>query len=80
MSEQIPGDEPHGATTVDGAFTLERFCARYGIGRTAAYNEINRGRLEARKQGKRTMISRAAARRWFANLPRLRPRSAQSVA
>jgi len=80
MSERIATDEHPSGTAADGAFTLEEFCSRYGIGRTAAYKEINRGRLEARKHGKRTMISRDAARRWFAGLPRLKPRTAQAAA
>jgi hypothetical protein len=79
MNERIATNERPG-TADDGAFTLEGFCCRYGIGRTAAYKEINRGHLEARKHGKRTMISRDAARRWFPGLPRLRPRTAQAVA
>jgi hypothetical protein len=52
-----------------GALSIAEFCARYGVGRTAAYKEINDGRLEARKRGARTLIPRASARRWFQNLP-----------
>jgi hypothetical protein len=53
----------------EGALTVEAFCARYGIGRTATYEEINGGRLEIKKRGSRTLIPRAEARRWLANLP-----------
>ena len=52
----------------DGALSIAEFCARYAIGRTAVYEEINRGRLEARKRGTRTLIPCAAARHWFQNL------------
>ena len=76
MSERIAEANPLNEIAVDGALTLEEFCVRYGIGRTAAYQQINKGHLEARKFGKRTMIPRAAALRWFAELPRLRPRAA----
>lgn len=76
MSERIADTEHLSRTAADGAFTLEEFCVRYAIGRTAAYQQINKGRLEARKFGKRTMIPREAAHRWFAELPRLRPRAA----
>jgi hypothetical protein len=53
----------------DGAFTVDGFCRKYGIGRTAFYEEVTAGRLKAKKRGTRTMIERAEARRWFANLP-----------
>jgi Helix-turn-helix domain len=62
----------HGAE--DGALTIDQFCARYGIGRTAAYEEINNGRLEARKRGAKTLIARSAARQWFSRLPHLERR------
>ena len=53
----------------DGAFTVEEFCRRFGVGRTAVYEEIKGGRLTARKRGSRTLIARDEARRWFHNLP-----------
>jgi len=52
----------------DGAFTVDGFCRKYGIGRTSFYEEVTAGHLKAKKYGKRTMIERAEARRWFANL------------
>ena len=48
-----------------------------GLGRTAAYEEINGGRLEARKRGNRTLIPRTAARRWLKNLPSIISRGAE---
>jgi hypothetical protein len=80
MSERIADGERPDETVIDGAFTLERFCNQCGIGRTAAYQEIRKGRLEARKRGKATLISRDAARRWFVALPRLRPPTTQAAA
>jgi len=53
----------------DGAFTVDGFCRKYCIGRTAFYEEVTAGRLKAKKRGTRTMIERAEARQWFANLP-----------
>ena len=53
----------------DGALTVDGFCRKYGIGRTSFYEEVTAGHLKAKKYGKRTMIERAEARRWFANLP-----------
>jgi hypothetical protein len=32
-----------------GAMSVQAFCERYDIGRTKAYEEINAGRLKARK-------------------------------
>jgi len=53
----------------DGALTVRAFCERYSIGRTAVYEEINAGRLIAKKRGARVLIERAEARRWFSTLP-----------
>lgn len=52
-----------------GGFSVDAFCAWAGIGRTAAYSEIKDGRLSVRKFGKRTIIPKAEARRWFEALP-----------
>ena len=67
-------------TLEEGAFSIEEFCVWAGIGRSAAYEEINDGRLVARKRGSRTLIPRAAARRWLENLPRLKSRAAEVAA
>ena len=67
-------------TQEEGAFSIEEFCVWAGIGRSAAYGEINGGRLDARKRGSRTLIPRAAARRWLENLPLLKSRAAEVAA
>ena len=54
---------------VDGAFSIEAFCAWAGIGRTAAYEEMKAGRLRAKKRGARTIVPRQHAREWLASLP-----------
>ena len=41
-----------------------------GIGRTKLYAEIAAGRIEARKYGKRTLITVASLQAWFNALPR----------
>jgi excisionase family DNA binding protein len=56
----------------DGAFRVEEFCRRFGVGRTTVYEEINAGRLVAKKRGTRVLIERSEARRWFSNLPKVR--------
>jgi hypothetical protein len=42
------------------AMSLLQFCARYGPGRTKAYEELKSGRLRGRKVGKRTIIAELA--------------------
>ena len=37
--------------------SIRVFCETYGIGRTKVYEEINAGRLKARKAGRRTIIA-----------------------
>lgn len=51
---------------------LAQFMRQYKVGRTKLYEEINAGRLEARKIGTKTLIACASAERWFRSLPRLR--------
>lgn len=49
--------------------TVADFCARYSIGRTSLYREVNAGRLKLRKFGSATRIAREDAERWAAALP-----------
>jgi len=56
---------------VDGALTVRVFCDRYSIGRTAFYEEINSGRLIAKKRGSKILIPLANARAWLETLPTL---------
>jgi len=51
------------------AMSIAEFCARYGIGLTTAYAEINEGRLRARKCHRRTLIAEADAEAWLKRLP-----------
>jgi hypothetical protein len=53
------------------AMSLQIFCDRYDIGRTKAYEEINAGRLKARKSGRRTIITADDAEDWLSRLPSL---------
>jgi len=55
-----------------GALSVEQFCHWAGIGRTKVYEEIDAGRLEAKKFGRRTIIPLEAAKRWLAALPPVR--------
>jgi len=52
-----------------GALSIQEFARWAGIGRSAVYLEIAAGRLEARKCGRRTLISMDEALRWRDALP-----------
>jgi excisionase family DNA binding protein len=58
------------------AMSIDEFCERYGVGRTTTYEEINAKRLQARKCGKRTIISEDDAEDWLRKLPAIEPRAA----
>ena len=50
------------------AYSIREFCGRYGIGRSATYEEIRSGRLAAVKVGGRTLIMKEAAEAWARSL------------
>lgn len=51
------------------AFSVNEFVAWAGITRTRCYDEINAGKLKARKLGSRTMILRSDGEAWLEALP-----------
>ena len=55
---------------MDGATSLDEFCAVNAVSRATAYREINAGRLEARKVGRKTIVTKEAERSWLKSLPR----------
>jgi excisionase family DNA binding protein len=52
--------------------TFRQFYEAAGIGRSKALDEINAGRLVAKKCGKKILIDREAVDAWFASLPAAR--------
>ena len=65
----------------DGAFTVDGFCRKYGIGRTAFYEEVTAGRLKAKKRGTRNMIKRRrGAEMVCQSAPPLKSRAAEATA
>ena len=58
--------EPKTPTVEKAAYSINEFCASHNIGRTQAYQEINAGRLEIAKIGKRTIVPVPSARKWLA--------------
>ena len=51
------------------AMSIPQFCERYDLCRTKAYEEINSGRLRARKIGTRTIVAVEDAEDWLDRLP-----------
>lgn len=49
------------------AYRVSEFCQRYAISRTTFYREIWNQRLAVIKRGRRTLIARCEAERWFQN-------------
>jgi len=49
--------------------SIRDFCSAYGCGRTRTYDLIAAGKLQAVKNGPRTMIDVESAEAWAASLP-----------
>jgi hypothetical protein len=52
------------------AFSIDSFADAHEIGRSKVFDEINSGRLKARKVDHRTIITAEDAADWRAKLPR----------
>ena len=55
---------------LEGAVSLEKFCKNNAVSRATAYREIGAHRLEARKVGRKTIVTNQAARQWLVSLPK----------
>ena len=53
------------------AYSVNRFCQQFSIGRTKLYEEIKNGRLKAIKCGARTLIRAEDAEAWLNSLEKL---------
>ncbi len=62
------------------AYRIPEFCTTYVISRTALYREVKAGRLRLLKRGKRSLIERAEAERWFAGLRTPSPQKIERLA
>ncbi|GGF82120.1 hypothetical protein GCM10007301_47790 [Azorhizobium oxalatiphilum] len=51
------------------AFDVLNAARIMGVGRSTVFEEIKTGRLEARKIGRKTLITRSAIENWLSNLP-----------
>ena len=52
------------------AYFLPEFCRKFCLSRSTFYREVHARRLRVLKRGKRTLIERTEAERWYASLPR----------
>jgi len=50
------------------SYFLPEFCKKFCVSKSSFYREVHANRLRIYKRGKRTMIERAEAERWHANL------------
>ncbi|MDR3424336.1 MAG: hypothetical protein P4L50_01785 [Anaerolineaceae bacterium] len=50
------------------AYLIPDFCRIYAISRTSFYREIKAKRLRLFKRGKRSLVERVEAERWYARL------------
>lgn len=64
-----------GELSAKEALTVRQFCSNYGIGQTKFYEEVATGRLEARRSGRRVLVTREAATAWLDSLPKIEPKS-----
>ena len=53
------------------AFSVDEAALRAGVGRDKIYAAVKEGKLEARKAGRRTLVTADALRRFIDNLPTL---------
>jgi excisionase family DNA binding protein len=53
------------------AFSVDEAAMRAGLGRDAIYSAIREGKLEAKKMGRRTLVTDGALRRFLDALPPL---------
>ncbi len=61
------------------SFTIEQTVKATGIGRTAIFAAIKSGRLVARKNGRRTLITVDDLQQFVANLPMIKGGSFSSL-
>ena len=51
------------------AYTIPEACNLIGVGVTRFYQEINSGRIKAKKYGRKTLIPANSLKEWFGELP-----------
>jgi hypothetical protein len=61
------------------AYYVRDFCRIYTIPKTSFYREVNAKRLRLFKRGKRSLIERAEAERWYASLTHHAPQDSDAT-
>jgi hypothetical protein len=59
---------PNATTNDDGLLTIKQFCDAYATSRSYTYELLAARKLDGRKNGRITLITRASARAWAASL------------
>lgn len=59
-------------------YTVKQFCAAFGMGRTRLYDLIAQGKIEAVKDGPKTLIPAESAEAWASSLPRFKSGAASA--
>ena len=62
------------------AFSITKAASVAGIGRGLIFKEIKAGRLEAKKVGRRTLITSEAIDKWLSDLPSWNLRNSKAAA
>jgi excisionase family DNA binding protein len=60
---------PDTTTNDDGLLTIREFCEAFSTSRSYTYELLAARKLDGRKNGRLTLITRASARAWAASLP-----------
>jgi hypothetical protein len=60
------------------AYFISEFCTKFVVSKSSFYREVNAGRLRIYKRGKRSMIEKAEADRWYASLTYVPPQKGHS--
>lgn len=71
MPETVPND---------GLLTIKKFCDEYSTSRSYAYELLASRKIEAVKNGRITLITRASARAWAASLTPFESKSQAAAA
>lgn len=63
------------ANQTKALLSVKEFCELAGIGRTSFYQQIQSGRITAKKFGRRTLIPQGEFERFISELPTITPRT-----
>lgn len=69
VASVIEIDQAGGIKLAKVSYTVDEFCAAYGVSRSYLYGEISSGRLKTKKAGRRTLIRTVDAQAWLDSLP-----------